>query len=346
MHCVLRRVLCGLLCVTPVVQADVIAGKAGQAISPDTVMRFTDAQSGNVAPASKLGGATSGLVSAKDLAWLQSSRELYVSDFWGQAIRVYNTLSGDPAPVRSITSSSLGQPRHLVLVPQHNELIVITSQLFISTYALDANGTPAQVRQIGAFPNPISGLDNPSGLAYNPATDEIYVGDYYVDGEAVTRAEVRVFPRTASGDVAPTRIIAGSNTLMGTYTVDLEFNPVNSEIYVLTDAPTYDDPYIVSTFAANASGNIAPTRRIFGSNAAMVNAGSVAFDSLNNQLIVTSDTNNSPTLPGLLFWPRTANGNVAPSKIIRGDQTGATLGNGWGSVLAVDLAFIYADGFE
>jgi hypothetical protein len=31
---------------------------------------------------------------------------------------------------------------------------------------------------------------------------------------------------------------------------------------------------------------------------------------------------------------------------IRGDQTGTGVGNGWFSVLAVDLSFLFADGFE
>jgi DNA-binding beta-propeller fold protein YncE len=345
MECVFKVVLCGLLLVTPVVHADIFAGKLGGATASDTVVRFTDDQSGNVAPAAILGGATTGLEGAQDLAWLQQSRELYVSDFWGKAIRVYNTLSGDPAPVRSITSLSLGQPRQLVLVPQHNELLVITSSLFISTYALDADGTPAQIRQIGLYPNPISGLDNPSGLAYNPATDEIYVGDYESDGKTAT-AEVLVFPRTASGDVAPTRVIAGSNALLGGFVIDVEFSAERNELYVLAEDPSETYTYSLNTFAPSAGGNVAPLRRIAGAATGLFQSFDLAYDSGNDQLIVASDRENSLALPGLLFWPRTTNGNIAPSKTIRGALTGATLGNGWGSVLYVDLSFLFADGFE
>ena len=344
---VLGRVLCGLLLCAPVAQADILAGKQGVAVAGNTLMRFTDAQSGNVAPAATFGGANSGLLGAQDMAWLQSSRELYVSDFNGQAIRVYNTLMGDAAPVRTITSPSMGQPRQLVLVPQHNELIVITLLNFVSTYALDANGSVAQIRQIGVYPNPVSGINNPSGLAYNPATDEIYVGDYQFDGDSSYSAEVLVFPRTASGDVAPTRIITGSNTLMGTYVTDLEFNPLNNELYVLTDGATQLDPYILSTFAATASGNVAPIRRISGGTASIYNAHALTYDAVNNQLVVASDRENSATAPGLLFWSRTADGDIAPAKIIRGALTGTSTGSdGWFAVLAVNLSFLFADGFE
>jgi hypothetical protein len=330
---------------SPAVHADIFAGKTGNAVASNTVMRFADNQSGNVPPAAVLGGANTSLISTQDMAFLSSSRELYVADFIGQAIRVYNPFSGDVAPVRTITSPHLGQPRQMVLIPEHNELVVITQLNFVSTFALDANGEVGVLRRIGVYPNPVSGLDNPSGLAYNAATDEIFVGDYQSDGMN-TYAEVLVFPRTANGDVAPNRVISGSNTLMGTYTIELEFNAANNELYVLTDAQVYGDPYIVSTYAANASGNIAPSRRITGATTTLLNAYGLTYDALNGQLVVASDSVNSPNLPGLLFFPRTANGNVAPSKVIRGDQTGAGFADGWYSLLAVDLSFIFEDGFE
>jgi len=346
MECISRGVLCGLLLVTSAVQADVFAGKSGSDVASNTVMRFTDDQSGDVAPAATFGGALSELISAHDMAWLQTSKELYVSDFWGQAIRVYNQTAGDAAPVRTITNPNLGQPRQLVLIPEHNELMVITQLNFVSTFALDADGNAVRLRIIGNFPNPLSGLDNPSGLAYNPVTDEIYVGDYQFDGDETYNAEVLVFPRTANGDVAPSRVIAGSNTQMGTYVIELELNPLNNELYVLTDGPQYSDPYIVSTFPSNASGNVESLRRITGAATGLNISTAMSFDTVNDRLIVASDAYNSLTAPGLLFFPRTANGNVAPGQIIRGTQTGTSLGNGWYSVLAVDLSFIFADGFE
>ncbi len=343
---VLGRVLCGLLLCAPVAQADILAGKQGNAVASNTLVRFTDAQTGNATPAATFGGAASGLLGAQDMAWLQSSRELYVSDFNGQAIRIYNTLSGDAAPVRTITSPSMGQPRQLVLVPQHNELIVITLLNFVSTYALDANGSVAQIRQIGVYPNPVSGINNPSGLAYNPATDEIYVGDYQPAGESNFRAEVLVFPRTANGDVAPSRVIAGSSTQMGTYVSDLAINLENNELYVMTDTQGDFSAGILSTFAANGNGDIAPLRRITGNQTGLNQAFAITYDPVTQQLVAASDRENSATAPGLLFWPRTTNGNIAPAKIIRGDQTGTSVGNGWSSVLAVDLSFLFADGFE
>lgn len=345
MECVLRRALCGLLLIAPAVQADIFAGKSGSAVASDTLMRFTDDQSGNVAPADTFGGALSGLISAHDLDWLQSSRELYISDSIGQAIRVYNQFDGDAAPVRTITSPILGQPRQMVLIPEHNEIMIITSQTVVSTFALDTNGDAGWLRQLGSYPGPVSGLNNPSGLAYNPVTDEIYVGDSQMDGDT-PRAEILVFPRTASGEVAPTRVISGSNTLMGSYPTDIEFNQVNNELYVLTDSPVAADQKILSTFPSTADGNVAPLRRITGAATGLHNASAFDYDPKGHQLVVASDSENSATLPGLLFFPRTANGDVAPVKFIRGDQTGAALGKGWYSVLAVDLSFIFADGFE
>jgi hypothetical protein len=347
MDCVLRRVLCAMLLFSPTIYADIFAGKSTYTPAANTLMRFTDDQSGNVAPAAVFGGNTSALQGAQDMAWLQESRELYIADFTGQAIRVYNTFSGDAAAVRTITDPLMGQPRHMVLLPQYNELIVITYLNFVSTYPLDGNGAVAQTRRIGIYPNPVSGLNNPFGLAYNPATDEIYVGDYQSDGGTGYQAEVLVFPRTASGDVAPTRVIAGGNTLMGTYVTGLVLNLQHNELYVLTDGPGQLEPFILSTFAANSNGDVAPLRRISGNLATLYNAFALAYDPKTQQLIVASERENSGVEPGLLFFPRTANGNVAPSKVIRGPLTGtSTGGDGWFSVLPVDLDFLFGDGYE
>jgi len=347
MECVFKLALCGLLLFSPAIHADIIAGRCPYTTAPNTLMRFTDSQSGNVAPAGSFGGASSALLCVQDMAWLQSSRELYVSDFTGQAIRVYNTFSGDAAAVRTITDPLMGQPRQMVLLPQFNELMVITYMNFVSTYPLDGNGTTVQTRRIGVYPNPISGLNNPSGLAYNPATDEIYVGDYESDGGSGYIGEIRVFARTATGDVAPSRVISGSNTHLGTYVNHLEFNPERGELYALSTGPDQLDPFSLVTFSADANGNVAPLRRVSGDQATLYNAYSLSYDPETDQIIVASDRENSGTAPGLLFFPRTANGNVAPSKVIRGPLTGtSTGGDGWFSVLAVDLSFIFADGFE
>ena len=345
MECICRIALCGLFFVSPLVQADVFAGKNGNAVASNTLMRFTDDQSGDVPPATNFGGALSGLISAHDMAWRRTTREIYVADFTGQAIRVYAQQSGDAAAVRTISGAHIGQPRSVVLVPEHNELLVITNLCCVSTFAIDANGELIPVRKIGNIGNVNTRLGNPSGLAYNPATDEVYVGEYFQDDTTVF-AEVLVFPRTANGDVVPSRVIAGSNTLMGTYVVYLDFNPVNNEIYVLTDGPLFGDPYIVSTFAAGASGNVAPLRRITGVTTELNISTSLSFDAVNDRIVVTNDPYNAITVPDLLFFPRAANGNVAPATFIRGAQTGTSLGDGWQSVLAVDLTFLFEDGFE
>ncbi len=71
----------------------------------------------------------------------------------------------------------------------------------------------------------------------------------------------------------------------------------------------------VSVYDASQTGDIAPLQS-FGSLTQLGNPQFVAVDTVNNEIFVTNLTGNSVTVYG-----RTANGNVAPTRTISGENT-------------------------
>jgi hypothetical protein len=73
-------------------------------------------------------------------------------------------------------------------------------------------------------------------------------------------AAVVGFPATASGDVAPSVTIAGSNTLLGTHPMTAITHDPAGNLYVAAFNGEGNDP--IYEFAAGANGNVAPIREI------------------------------------------------------------------------------------
>ena len=132
---------------------------------------------------------------------------------------------------------------------------------------------------------------------------------------------VTVYSRTASGNTAPIRILAGPATgLAGPSGILVD--TVNEELVVANLAL----PYSVTVYPRTASGNVAPLRTITGAGTMLDGPRGVAVDVQNNELIVANRAGFSITV-----YARTANGNAGPIRTIGGNQTG--LSNPWGVVL-------------
>lgn len=329
-----------LLC-SPSGRADVLVGRVpGTNTTPaDIVANFADEATGNVAPQALLGGPTTGLQSANAMSYDADQRTLLVADFYGQRIRVFSAASrGDVAPLRSFFNAALGQPRQAIAIPSANEYAVI-SAFFISYFPRSASGDTPSLRSSSFLPGLI---DNMSGLIYLAGTDEVAVGDYYDAGGGSFGGEVLFFDRTASGAITPTRRIAGPATKLGTYVAALALDPARGEIFVL--AGNADGSNSIQVFSQNANGNIAPLRSIEGAATLLENAGGLSYFPLRDELLVASGSYNA--VPHVLGFPRTASGNVAPSRDISGASTGVSFGNGWTGVVGLPLVEVFKDGFE
>jgi len=325
------------------VEADVLAGKSCE-VGCDryrSVSIFDDTMNGNTEPLSLLGGpANSGLRDASAMVYDAAEKTVLVADFFGEKIHVFAAdARGDVAPLRSFSSLFVGQPRAVVRATGLDEYIVLGAS-FLFAFPRTATGSVAPLRMTSYAPTVIN---NASGLAFLPGSDEVAVGDYEDLGGNVYGGEILFFPRTISGEPMPTRRIAGPLTQLGTYVSALTIDPVRGELFALVvDA---DSRSRVVVFPVGASGNVAPLRNIGGDNTRMVNAAGIDYYAFRDELLVASGTYNSPATR-VLGFPRTANGDVAPTRDISGPDTGVSAASGWGSVVGVPLALVFGDGFE
>jgi hypothetical protein len=340
--CILVAALAFLAAAGAPAAAEIVVGKWAPAVGGvGLVLVFSDDAQGDVAPYRVMSGPASQLASAANMFYDRSHVELFVSDFRGQKISVFPPgAAGDAPPLRSFTSPGMGQPRQVVVVPAFDEVMAIVSTCCVATYSRTANGNVGPQRSIqwGGSMGSLTRLDNPSGLAYRADTDEIYVGDYFT---APVPGEVLVFPRTATGNTAPTRVLSGPNTQLG-YVVRIVLHPVLPEMYVLVTTTGSD--YRILTFNKADGGDVAPLRAIGGAATLMVNSQGFDYNAATDEFVVLTDSYGGGT-PAVRVFPRLGQGNIAPTRSIIGPNAGFTDSDGYG-ILAADLDPIFADGFD
>jgi DNA-binding beta-propeller fold protein YncE len=122
---------------------------------------------------------------------------------------------------------------------------------------------------------------------------------------------INIFPRTASENTAPLRVIKGPRTQLN-WPSTIAVHEGRGEIFVANDA---DDSVLV--FRVTDNGDVAPTRVIKGPRTQVLNPTGVALDPTNNEVWVASMGNYT-----LAAFPVTANGDVAPLRQIRGAPAG------------------------
>jgi hypothetical protein len=127
-------------------------------------------------------------------------------------------------------------------------------------------------------------------------------GEIFVSGNT----NVTVYSRTANGNVAPVRTIAGA--LTGFNGVEsLKPDTVHGEL-VMSNC----NPGAVLVFPLTADGNVAPSRKISGAATGLTCTGDVAVDTVNDEILVLDEVNNT-----ISAFARTANGNVAPLRVLQ-----------------------------
>jgi hypothetical protein len=138
---------------------------------------------------------------------------------------------------------------------------------------------------------------------------------------------ILTFAGGASGEAPPRRIIQGPLTQL-IRPERLDIDPVHNEIVV----PNSDS---VVVFAREANGNVAPIRVIKGPRTLLRGVNAVAVDPVNNLIVAASQVSAprrrqntyTPTANALVIFDRTANGDVAPLRVIDGERTGLHLIN-------------------
>jgi DNA-binding beta-propeller fold protein YncE len=170
----------------------------------------------------------------------------------------------------------------------------------VAAFARVANGTMAPERVITGAATKMSRTVH--GIAYDPVRDEIYVTNALADA-------VLVFRAGANGAEPPVRVIQGPCTgLVNPHAISLDLE--HREILVSSLSARS-----IAIFPMEAKGNVTPTRYIRGPKTRLGHTVGMGVDSATNMLVVANSED-------VLFFDRTATGDVAPVGEIKGGRTG------------------------
>jgi sugar lactone lactonase YvrE len=219
----------------------IYAASAGQ---PE-IVEYAPGVMGNAAASSVIVGPDTGLVYPTAVA-IDGSGQLWVANHSANSITVYAPgASGDAVPVRTIMGPSTGLDGPSAIAFDGHGLVWVgnTGNSTLTAYPVTASGDVPWQQELAG---PHTGLDLPQGIAID-AQGNLLVANLF--GHSLTE-----YPDPASGDVTPLRTITG--TLTGLSLPDGVDVDTQGNIYVS------DEFGIVSRFAPNASGNVAPVATI------------------------------------------------------------------------------------
>jgi hypothetical protein len=179
----------------------------------------------------------------------------------------------------------------------------------VAEFDVGANGDVSPLRVIEG---PKADLEGPSFVALD-GTGNLYVVNYNLLRPAIVPV-IAVFAPGASGDTPPIRKIWLSATQSSPPRPFIALNHAGS-LYVADETRQAIDIY-----APDANGTPSPVRSISGPRTQIKNLFAVNLDSKGN-IIATGFVINRLNTPRVLVFRPDANGNVAPSREIRGLNT-------------------------
>ncbi|MGA8100488.1 MAG: hypothetical protein WB810_17685 [Candidatus Cybelea sp.] len=240
---------------------------------------------------------------------------LYVADLnapQGGAVTVYpSSANGNVKPIQQIAGYNTGifDPRG-VAVDGTGKIYVVEEggggPGTINVYAPGATGNVAPIQSITGSNTLMEGSD---GIAINPVNGDIYVTNEPIPPSG--NGSILIFPNNANGNVAPSGIIAGSNTgLYNNLAVALDGS---GNIYA-TNYISSASRNSITVYAAGSTGNVSPMRTIKGGLTKLTGPEGLALDSNSNVYVA-----NFPR--SVTVYASGANGNVAPIQLIKGSAT-------------------------
>lgn len=225
------------------------------------------------------------------------------------SVQVYDMNANFPndVPKRTIAgnATNLMASTGLALDILRDELYVVNDDTStITVFPRTANGNVAPKRMVqGAATN----LAGPLGVYVDLLHDELIVVNKvtFPGGPGW----ITVYPRAASGNVTPIRMIAGSQT---------GFNvPVGMDLDVLRDEIVVANSFSNSVlfFHRTDNGNVAPIRMLAGPDTQLCQPYGVAVDLLNNQIVVAnSGYQMSSCGASTTTYPRLSSGDQTPTR--------------------------------
>ena len=264
---------------------------------------FARQANGQVAPLRVLEGQKTGISRSLHGIYVDiPNDEVVIPSNVAGAILVFGrTQSGNTPPRRMIQGSRthLHSPQGVAVDNKHDELVVSNdTRQSILVFERAANGNVAPVREIIG---PKTGITNPQGIVVDPVHDEIILSDEGGKGTKMPPA-LRVFRRTDNGDVAPLRVISGSDTGM-LRPRQIQLDTERDELVVsdrgLTQEFIYDTPGFLAVWNRTDSGDVKPKKLIRGSQSQLTSPRSVYVDPKNGEY-GAGDTNSH----SIMVFPR------------------------------------------
>jgi hypothetical protein len=283
-------------------------------ITPGSILQFSTATSGNIAPENTIIPPLAG----DDLQGLATDAQgnLYVStrtqtEATTELLEYSPGANGTATPTRNIPSNDttmMFAPDGLAISPT-GQIIVGEDNGGVATYSSTANGSVAPEYYIlGQFETGggLSRLNSAEQVAVTPSGD-IYVFNWGESGAA----PVEIFSGTATGNVGPIGLLSGALTGLSAFNVGGIAADSTGNVYIATST-THGGQ--IEVFAPGAFGDIAPIRIIGGSSTQLNYLGGIQIDAVGNIYVISvTETGQNPTV---LRFPASASGNIAPTLTI------------------------------
>jgi DNA-binding beta-propeller fold protein YncE len=233
------------------------------------------------------------------IAFDPKNRLLYVANYGtSHQVKMGTTGSGGRPRIPNWPAGNYGQ-----------EIIKGTGKFELPSIVVlpaDSNGDVAPVRVIQG---PKTGFNWPTGVAFDPERQELYVANQ-------AGGEILVFRADQQGDVAPIRVLKGPKTLMKNPS-DVFLDFANNEMWVASFGN-----HKALAFRLGASGDTAPLRIVRGApmnvDATLIgNPYNISYDTKREEILVPSCVAH----PRIAAFPRTADKNALPVRSIEGSNT-------------------------
>ena len=264
---------------------------------------------------------------------------VFVSDpnrhaLWSYDRRAASTGADPVTPITGIRGPSTGMMfvAAVAVDPEARELYTVDNdigdRMMVFPYDADGNVKPKRV---------LSVPHQAWGISINPTRKEVAIS---VEGPR----EIVVYAQNASGSDAPLRMIRGPRTGLGD-PHGVFFDGTHNEIVVANHGNQngrqtlpgsvatarrggagsdrgalvgghFDEPSI-TVYAGEATGDVAPVRRIQGPKAGLNWPMALGVDADHDEIAIANSGDSS-----IRVFSRTATGDVGPIRVIKGAQTG------------------------
>jgi len=259
-------------------------------------------------------GNRTGLADPHGIAFDPKTRLLYVANYGTERDETFGVDQPMPHPLNALTprGNQARRPNHPAgnLNNANRREVVFGSGKFgppsVTVFAADATGNVAPVQHIVG---PKTQLNWPTGISVDSARGEVYVSNAAGDS-------INVYSTKATGDVAPIRQIKGPKTMLRNPN-GVSVDPVNGEVWAANFGG-----HTATAYKWDANGNAEPIRVIRSApltapTTLISNPYMIAMDTRRNEVLVP----NCVAQPRIAAYSTSADKNVAPSRIIEGQNT-------------------------